>query len=382
MSMRPVHLVTPSASEPAVDHAPQLSIIVPTYNERGNIRPLLERLHNALAGVAYEVVVVDDDSPDGTADEVRALAHEQDNVRCIQRIGRRGLSSACIEGVLATVSPAVAIIDADMQHDETKLALMLRRLQDDGLDIVVGSRFVPGGGVGAFSARRLRLSRVGKFLSRLVTRADLTDPMSGFFVMRRTFFDAVAHRLSGKGFKILIDLFASAKEPVRFAEIPYTFGTRIAGKSKLDSHVMVDYVSLIADKLLGGLVPTRFLFFIAVGLFGVFVHLSVLGLAFRMAGLGFYVSQMVATFMAMAINFQLNNIVTYRDRRLHGLDLAKGFVLFVLICSVGAVANFQVAEMLYDNGVFWAMAGFLGAVVGSVWNYGVNTTLTWRAAKR
>lgn len=370
------------APEADIDRGTELAIVIPTFNERENIRPLLDRLRDALPETAYEVVIVDDDSPDGTADLVRQIANEQDNVRCIQRIGRRGLSSACIEGVLATASPFVAIMDADLQHDETKLTTMLAKLEQESLDVVVGSRFVSGGGVGTFSPGRLRLSRIGKSLSRLVTRAELTDPMSGFFVMRRTFFDTVAHRLSGKGFKILTDLFASAQEPIRFAEIPYTFGTRVAGQSKLDSLVMVDYVGLLVDKLFGGLVPTRFLLFVAVGLLGVLIHLSVLGLMYRVLGMGFYASQVIATFTAMVINFQLNNVVTYRDRRLRGAALARGFALFVLICAIGAVANFQVAEMLYEYGVFWAMAGFLGAVVGSVWNYGVNTTLTWRAAKR
>ena len=357
---------------------PELAVIVPTLNERDNIEPLLARLDEALAGVAWEVVFVDDDSQDGTADLLLRLQTSCARVRVIRRIGRRGLSSACIEGMLATGAPFLAVIDADLQHDERILPRMLETLRERDLDIVVGSRFSSGGSVGTFSGRRLLLSQLGRQLSRIVSHADLSDPMSGYFVLRRAFFEETMRRLSGQGFKILLDLFASAPRPVRFAEVPFTFRPRHRGKSKLDTLVMLEYVTLLSDKLLGPYLPTRFVMFVLVGLFGVVVHLTVLGLFHRMLLVDFYYAQMVATFTAMTLNFNLNNILTYRDRRLTGVYLIYGHLSFYLICSIGAIANFQIAEMLYNLRVPWMIAGFLGAMISSVWNYGVSSTITWK----
>jgi dolichol-phosphate mannosyltransferase len=357
---------------------PDLAVIVPTMNEKDNIEPLLARLDEALAGIAWEAVFVDDDSQDGTAALLLQLQSTRPGVRVIRRIGRRGLSSACIEGMLATGAPFLAVIDADLQHDETILPHMLDTLREGDLDVVVGSRFSDGGSVGAFAGKRLLLSRLGRLLSRVVSHADLSDPMSGYFVLRRSFFEETMRRLSGQGFKILLDLFASAPRPVRFAEIPFTFRPRHSGESKLDTLVMLEYVTLLSDKLLGPYFPTRFVMFVLVGLFGVIVHLAVLGLAHKIMLITFYSSQVIATFAAMTVNFNLNNFLTYRDRRLTGVQLIYGHLTFYLICSIGAIANFQIAEMLFELRVPWIIAGFVGAMISSVWNYGVSSTITWR----
>ncbi|HEX5077668.1 MAG TPA: glycosyltransferase family 2 protein [Geminicoccaceae bacterium] len=374
-----------SAPTPAVgagDGPPDLAVIVPTLNEKDNIEPLLARLGEALAGIAWEAVFVDDDSQDGTGALLLHLQSTRPNVRVIRRIGRRGLSSACIEGMLATGAPFLAVIDADLQHDETILPRMLETLRARDLDVVVGSRFSDGGGAGALSSGRLLLSRFGRLLSRAVSHADLSDPMSGYFVLRRSFFEETVRRLSGQGFKILLDLFASAPRSVRFAEVPFTFRPRHSGRSKLDTLVMLEYVTLLSDKLLGPYFPTRFVMFVLVGLFGVVVHLSVLGLAHKIMLLPFYSSQIIATFSAMTINFNLNNLLTYRDRRLSGIHLVYGHLSFYLICSIGALANFQIAEMLFERRVPWMIAGFLGAMISSVWNYGVSSTITWKRHTR
>lgn len=304
-------------------------MIIPTLNERDNIEPLLGRIGDALAGIDWEAVFVDDDSQDGTADLLLRLQNAMPRIRVIRRIGRRGLSSACVEGMLATGAPFLAVMDADLQHDETVLPRMLETLREGDLDVVVGTRFAGGGSVGAFSGARLLLSRLGRLLSRVVSRADLSDPMSGYFVLRRAFFDQTVRRLSGQGFKILLDLFASAPEPVRFAEVPYSFGRRHSGESKLDTLVALEYVSLISDKLLGRYVSIRFVMFVLVGLLGVAVHLATLGLAFRGFSVPFYFAQMIATFTAMTFNFNLNNLLTYRDRRLTGASLVYGHLSFL-----------------------------------------------------
>src|ERR1700733_12353176 len=179
----------------------EVAVIVPTYNERENVPQLLSLLDKALAGIRWEVIFVDDDSPDHTADVVRSLAQVDARVRCVQRLGRRGLASACVEGILASATPFVAVMDADMQHDESILPIMLAKLKRDNLDIVVGSRYVEGGDIGEWQGRRAAISRFATKLSRIISRADLRDPMSGYFLIRRAAFMRCAHRLSSIGFK-------------------------------------------------------------------------------------------------------------------------------------------------------------------------------------
>ena len=355
-------------------------MIVPTLNERDNIAPLLAKLTAALDGLDWEAVFVDDDSEDGTWAVLQECERLLPQVRALRRIGRRGLASACIEGMLATRAPYLAVIDADLQHDETILPTMLATLKAGRLDAVVGTRFAPRGSVGDFGRGRLLISRLGRLLSRAVTRAELSDPMSGYFVIDRTFFEETARRLSAHGFKILLDLFASSPRRVRFAEVPYRFRPRAYGESKLDMPVLLEYVALLGDKLLGRHVPLHFAVFVLVGLFGVAIHLAVLALCFRCLAIPFYYSQVVATLVAITVNFNLNNAFTYRNRRLRGWKLLYGQLPFYLICSIGAVFNLQIAEMLFRLRVPWALAGLSGAVVSLVWNYGVSSVLTWRRA--
>jgi len=236
---------------------PELSIIVPTFNERENVVELIDRLSQCLEHRSWEIVFVDDDSPDGTADLVRQIAVDDCRVRCLQRIGRRGLSSACIEGMLATSAPYLAVIDADLQHDERLLPKMLDTLKQGEADIVVGSRYAPGGDIGEWDAGRARISRLATRLCRGLVPEDLADPMSGFFMMHRSVFLEAVRGLSGIGFKILMDLFASLPRPLRFKELPYRFKRRHAGESKLDSAVAWDYAMLLLDKRVGHFIPLR-----------------------------------------------------------------------------------------------------------------------------
>jgi dolichol-phosphate mannosyltransferase len=368
-----------SVSAPGPALAPELAVVIPTFNERDNVALILERLERCLADAPpWEVIFVDDDSRDGTGAELHRLAQSRPNVRYLRRIGRRGLSSACLEGMLATTAPYLAVMDADLQHDETILRPMLQTMRAGNLDLVIGTRFAEGGSDASFSPMRRLVSRTGKLLSRLVVPAELSDPMSGFLMIRREFLEQTVHRLSGRGFKILLDLFASAPGPVRFAEIPYHFGERRHGESKLDTMIGLEYLQLVLDKLVGRFVPIRFVIFVVVGFLGLFVHLAVLGLAYRSLSWPFSLAQALAIFVAMTFNFNLNNLVTYRDQRLKGRDLVRGHLSFYLVCTIGALANLALADWLFREGVPWALAGVLGAVVGSVWNYGVSSTFTWR----
>ena len=363
---------------PVVLGAPELTVIVPVYNERPNIAPLVSRLDAALAGVHWEVVFVDDDSPDATAAEVRRAAAHDPRVRCIRRIARRGLASAVIEGALSSSAAYLAVIDGDLQHDETRLPEMLRMLRTGVADVVVGSRHADGGDASGLGGRgRQRLSDLGIRVAQAVLPVRLADPMSGFFMLPRPLFEQMAPDLTGQGFKILLDLLLVARVRLRVAEIPYQFQERAAGKSKLDILVLAQFAGLVLDKLLHGRVPLRFIAFACVGAVGVLVQLAVLTAA-RQAGLGFVVAQTIATIVAMAANFQLNNELTYRDQRLRGPELWRGLLLFMAVCGLGAIANIGIARQLYAEHTTWTLAGAAGAVIGVVWNYAVSATLVWR----
>jgi dolichol-phosphate mannosyltransferase len=360
---------------------PELAVVVPTRNERGNVEELLRRLDLALTNIRWEVLFVDDDSADGTADLVDEIGQRDARVRLLRRIGRRGLSSACIEGILATTAPYVAVIDGDLQHDETLLSSMLHAVRQQQLDIAVGSRMTEGGSYGDMPLYRRVLSKIATKAAKLVLKADLTDPMSGFFLVRRSSFTQLVPSLSGTGFKILLDIFASSPRGLRFAELPYRFRERFAGESKMDGQVIVEYGQLLLDKLLGRWLPVRFVLFGLVGGLGFLVHMAALALLFRTDLLNFEYSQALATMIAMTWNFGLNNIVTYRDRKLAGWRLVKGLLSFYVICSLGAVANVGVAVWLYADGTYavWWLAAVAGTLVGSVWNYVMATLFTWRA---
>jgi dolichol-phosphate mannosyltransferase len=360
--------------------APELTVVVPCYNERPNVAPLIARLEAALFGIAWEVVYVDDDSPDGTAAEVRRIAQTDPRVRCIRRIARRGLASAVIEGALSSSAQFVAVIDGDLQHDETKLPEMLAALRTGRYDIAVGSRHAEGGDASGLTNRwRHVLSDGGIWLAQLFLPVRLTDPMSGYFMLPRPLFEQLSTALTGQGFKILVDLALSSPAPLRVIEIPFHFQERVAGESKLDALVLAQFGGLLLDKVFGGLLPLRFISFALVGGLGVVVHLAVLTIGLKLTGHGFEAAQAVATLVAMVFNFLLNNEITYRDQRLRGPPLWRGLLVFMLVCGVGAVANVGIANVLYEGHTAWSVAGAIGAVIGVVWNFAVSATLVWRA---
>ena len=356
----------------------QLSVIVPTFNERDNVTTLFRRLEAALAGAAFEVIFVDDNSPDATWEVVRTLAREDGRVRCIRRIGRRGLSGACIEGILASSAPCAAVIDADLQHDETQLAKMLALLQDDAFDLVVGSRYIEGGSADSFNKQRAGASALATEVAKRVLRVKIADPMSGFFMIRRDCFEQLAPQLSTQGFKILLDLVATARGRLRIREIPYTFGSRLHGESKLDSMVALDFLGLVLAKLTHDVVSLRFLLFAMVGSIGLFVHFVALYTALEAFGLPFPEAQACGALSAMTSNFILNNFLTYRDQRLKGFAILRGLLLFYLVCSVGLFANVGVAFSVYDQQPIWWLAGAAGALMGVVWNYAMSGLFVWR----
>ncbi len=354
----------------------ELAVIIPVMNEVANVAPLIERLEAALAGIGWEAIFVDDHSPDGTSDAVRAIARTDRRIRIVERIGRRGLSSAVIEGMLASAAPVLAVIDGDMQHDEGLLPALFASVLA-GTDIAIGSRYVAGGGTGSWDEGRAQASRLATRVANAVLPVQVSDPMSGFFAIRSACFTAALPHLSGSGFKILLDLIVSSPKAPAIAELPYVFRERTHGDSKLDTMVVAEYAQLLADKTIGRFVPVRLLMFLAVGMLGLGVHLSVLGGALA-GGVDFAVAQGAAVFTAMTFNFALNNVFTYRDRRLRGLRFVTGLLSFYAVCLVGAAANIGVGAWVHNLHNAWWVAGAAGALVGAVWNYAASSFVTWR----
>lgn len=359
-----------------------LTIVIPTLNEAGNIEPLFDELGSVLGRtIDWQIVYVDDDSSDATRDQIELLQERDSRVHMIHRIGRRGLSSACLEGMAATQSKYILVMDADLQHDTRIIPYMLKALQSGEADLVVGSRFRAGSNVNGLSYRRRMGSVMMNRLIGCVLRGNLSDPLSGYFMLSRSVYDSIKYKVSGVGFKILIDIIMSCGAGLQIKELSFDFRPRHQGTSKLDISIISEFLGLIIEKLSRGRLPIRFLMFIMVGSFGAIVHFAVMVLLYVYLGCSFLLAQSAAIYSAIFVNFCLNNAFTYRDQRLRGWSVLSGLLLFILVCSVGAANNLIVAEALHRNGVFWFLASFVGAVYGSVWNYFMTNILVWFKAK-
>jgi dolichol-phosphate mannosyltransferase len=361
---------------------PELTVIIPAYNENDNITPLYQSLCRTLTGIHWEAIVVDDDSPDCTWQTARQLAQHDPRIRCIRRIGRRGLASAFLEGVLASHSPFIAVMDADMQHDETLLPAMLQRLREGQADLVIGSRYTQTGSTGTLAQNRVAISRLATRLGQWVLPQTVTDPMSGFFMAPRAVIESRAYRLKPGGFKILLDLLSIDGANLNIQELPYTMRARHAGESKLDSQVIWEYLTLVVRRLIGRWLPETFVLFALVGLSGVAVHMSVLGTLHHWAGMPFLLSQIIGTLVAMTSNYWLNNRITFRHQRLRNAAFFSGLLQFYLYCSLGAFIGISAAEFLYQQASPWWFAGLCGTFVSALWNYVLNATFTWRTSAR
>lgn len=354
-----------------------VAVVVPTLNEAANVERLIARLSVVLAGRGWEVVFVDDNSGDGTSDLVRRIGRTSRHVRIVQRVGRRGLSSAVVEGILATAAPVIVVMDGDLQHDEDALPRLIDAVETGGAEVAVGTRYIEGGGTGDWDAGRVRMSRLATRAGQIALGTEVSDPMSGFFAIRRDAFERALPRLSAIGFKILIDILASAPAALKVAEVPYRFRSREAGESKIGARVVAEYLELIADKTIGRFIPVRLLKFLSVGGLGVFVHLAVLR---TMLGFDepFVAAQTAAVVVAIAFNFFLNNSFTYADRKLRGWRMLAGLATFYAISALGAVANIGIGTWMAGHDERWWVAGVAGVLVGAIWNFAMSSVLTWR----
>jgi dolichol-phosphate mannosyltransferase len=359
--------------------APELSIVVPTFNERENVPRLIDMLRAALPGVDWELIIVDDNSPDGTAEAAKLIAAADSRIRCMRRVGRRGLAGACLEGILASQAKYVAVMDGDLQHDERLLLPMLALLRGDTTDLVVASRYVDGGSAAGLSSQRALGSRLATGLAHRLLKLELSDPMSGFFMLSRERVEQIAPRLSTQGFKILLDIAVTAGDSLRIAELPFEFRQRLFGESKLDAGVALEYVGLLLAKATDDRVSLRFMLFCLVGAIGIGVHFVALVVGYDLLGLQFVWAQTLAMMVAIASNFVINNALTYRDRRLHGMTFVNGLMRFYLVSLVGLVSNIGVSDWLFVSAQKWWVAGLAGAVIGVVWNYVVASQFVWRS---
>jgi dolichol-phosphate mannosyltransferase len=359
--------------------APELSIVVPTFNERENIPRLVDTLRAALPDIAWELIVVDDNSPDGTAEIAKRIGASDSRIRCIRRVGRRGLAGACLEGILASQAQYVAVMDGDLQHDERLLLPMLQLLRHQSANVVIATRYADGGSAAGLSSLRAWGSRLATKLAHRLLKLKLSDPMSGFFMLGRDLVERIAPRLSTQGFKVLLDIVVTAGDGLRIVELPYTFRQRLHGQSKLDAGVALEYVGLLLAKATDDLVSLRFALFCLVGAIGIGVHFVALSVGYDLFGIEFVWAQTLAMMVAIVSNFAINNALTYRDRRLSGLTFFSGLARFYLVSMAGLVSNIGVSDWLFVSAQKWWVAGLAGAVIGVVWNYVVASQFVWRS---
>ena len=358
-----------------------LSIVIPTYNERDNISKILAKIKNTLKDVTYEIVFVDDNSPDGTSEEVKNFMKKSSKIRLIHRIGRRGLSGAVIEGIFAANSELVAVMDCDLQHDETKLSEMLDMFSKNrSLDLVIGSRFTKKGKISekAFSKIRELGSKITTLLVKKLLNINSSDPLSGFFMVKKETFLRNAENLQTQGFKILADFIATSGENLKIMEIGYNFKNRVAGESKMSFLTVLELIGLVFSQIFQGKVSIRFILFCMVGLSGIFVQLLITGVSMFLIN-QFATSQTLGIIAAMSSNYFLNNAITFQERKLKSFNLIRGLFSFYLICSLGAFANIAIASYIFGFSSNWLISSFIGALFGAVWNFTLTSIFTWKS---
>ncbi len=374
-----------------------ISVILPTYNESGNIALLIDRLKTVLKSIPHEIIVVDDNSPDRTWEIVEKISEKNPWVRVIRRIEDRGLSSAVLTGMAVANGEVFAVMDADLQHDESILPEMFRAIHDDRMDICIGSRGIEGGSYGNWSATRRFMSWVAAFMAKVMLPVNVKDPMSGFFVISRETYQKSADKINPRGFKILLE-FIGRSRGLAIKEIGYTFKNRIHGETKLSSSVIKNYLIALWDLRFGKYVTPTFLMYCLVGASGVLVYSLVLaacrvlvlqdffsGLLLRMDPNSF--SMLAAVETSIISNYFLNNYFTFYERRHSGKKKIAGFVKFQLVSLLGLIVQIGVFQMLQANGFLIGILseGFrnifnnaLGIVVATVSNYYLNLNFTWR----
>lgn len=373
----------------------KVTVISPTYNEADNVAPLVQAVGSALEGLDYEIVIVDDDSPDRTWERAEQLERAGQRVRSLRRMGRRGLGFAVIDGFRAAQGELVACIDSDLQHDPAILPEMARAL-NDGADLAIGCRYTAGGGTRDWNFGRRLGSWMATRMAQVFLGVRLKDPMSGYFMMRRTDFMKIQDRLDGEGFKILLEI-TSTMDAAKVSEIPYTFGPRRAGESKLSRHVAWAYLrQLYRLSWLGRVIPVEFVKFSVVGAIGVVVNLLAMMAIFRWAGLTDWRASLAASAIATVSNYVLNNVWTFRHRVRKGMTFLSGYLMYLIFAAVGlavtttsyvalsaAIAKYVGPGTHYHALPAWVLliCQLMAIVLGTYFNYALNKAFTWGGGK-
>lgn len=364
-----------------------LSVVLPTFNESKNLPILLPRIGEIMGSRAYEVIIVDDNSPDETWRVALSIGESDPHVRVIRRVGRRGLSSAVIEGFLAARGDIFVVADADGQHDLSLIPRLAEAVGQNG-GIAVGSRYTEGGSVGQWDERRHLLSRIATRMAIGLCKVRVSDPMSGFFALKRSVFEETLPRLNPKGFKILLDLLVHVPAGTPATELPFTFGKREYGESKLSRRVQIEFLEYLYDVTVGRFIPATFIKYGLVGVMGVVVNLAVYYVAeatfppvSQPRVLGLTLPFLAGVEAAILFNFLLNNALTFSHVKLKGMRAVTGFIGYNIACLLGTIANYAVASYLYRQGMSLALSIGIGAFIGMIWNYTMGLQFVWKEAR-
>ena len=353
-----------------------VSLVIPTYNEKENIVPLVERLSRAFANQNYEILFVDDNSKDGTVDLISELAARYP-VKVMVRLNERGLATAVLHGFKYARGNIIGVMDADLQHPPEINPSLLKAIEN-GADMAIASRYVRGGGCPNWGLARRIISRGALSLAHvfLPNTRKVKDPMSGFFMFKRDGLDKV--EFQPVGYKILMEMLVMGKFQ-NVVEVPFIFEDRSSGRSKMKARQQIDYLRHIFSLMRRKGELVRFLKFIGVGLSGTIVNLGILRLVNALTNWSGYVALVPGIEVSIITNFLLNDFFTFSDRRTGNMKSFFGRLLrYNLVALSGAVINYAIAAGLFTVGLNIYLADFIGIVVAFLWNYFFSTVWAWK----
>lgn len=356
-----------------------ISIVIPTFNEKDNIIQLFNEIKNSLGNtnISWEAIFVDDSNNDETTNVIRTLQNYESNVILIKRIENRGLSSALIQGALSSSSEYVLFMDADLQHPPKKILNLYNEIKNNNYDVVSASRFLEDNKL--LKQKRYKASSFVNYLLRRLFKINYSDILTGFFIINRNFFFNNYKKLSNIGFKLLLDIILSNKNKIKYNEISFEFQKRYTGESKLNSKVFIDFIILIIDKITGRIIPGRYFIYSLIGSFGILFQL--ISFSFLLNYINFNYSLITSIILTIYFNFSLNNQFTYSDLKKKGKNFYYGLLKYYFFCSFGALFNFISAKLFYENIPNIYLAVLIGAFIGSIWNYSMNTSYNWNRYK-
>ena len=355
-----------------------ISILIPTYNEALNIKILIDRISHCLKKIDWEIIFVDDNSPDKTSEKIEYFTKTQSNIKVVNRLNERGLAGAVITGLKYCKFQNIIVMDADLQHDPIYIPKLIKRIEKDDATIVIASRYFQSSTIEDFHFMRKIVSKLTIKIFNMFSYKKLTDPMSGFFIIKKDFFINLSKQLSKDGYKILADIILNGPKTITVSEISLGFKKRNAGQSKMNLRVLWDFLLIIAYCVLKNYVPRKYLSYIFVGCLGLLTHLIFLYVFYKLLLINFLLSHILATFIAILINFTLNNVLTFYSKNLIGFRWLIGLVNYNIFCSYGLFISYSITKVLSDLNCYWFLAGIIGTFTASIWNFSISKFLVWK----